>query len=459
MSGGGPHWRRGSHACPPTRYLPPLPRPPVPTPLHPQVVTDPARAAVESLDDRGMLQRMPLSGEPREGGGEGGAAPSLSGGRRAGARAAPDARIPTLLSVPDLAAHWRSTPAYARLVAPTAALVEAARGREAERRGRGSGWSWEWRGHAPPAQGGQQHGVCMAHPLLLSRYGRGRGWVHSAWPLARLLMGRQGKLISRNRVLLVARLVNSAVMGAILATLFINPPPSAFQLRFGLALFSCIFIGFTNNAEVPGALLSRKVVYRHDDSGLYSPAAYVYALVACSIPVALVADVIYGSIVYWPTNFVPEAARFLFFLLVIFLMDNTMGAYLRTLAYACRSQEVANALGTAFIGIWLLCAGFYIIRSQLPVWLAWLVWTSPFFWAVTSVTNNEFTSGRYAAPAPGGPPGVTTGEVYLSQYAYPYGMGVAWGGVAFLVALWALFTLLLSPLSLKHIRYEATPGA
>jgi hypothetical protein len=36
-------------------------------------------------------------------------------------------------------------------------------------------------------------------------------------------------------------------------TLFLEPPRSEFNLKFGLALFSLLFIGFTNNAGPFGA--------------------------------------------------------------------------------------------------------------------------------------------------------------------------------------------------------------
>jgi ABC-type multidrug transport system permease subunit len=96
-----------------------------------------------------------------------------------------------------------------------------------------------------------------------------------------------------------------------------------------------------------------------------------------ALPVALLVDIIYGSIVYWPTNFARDVTRYLIFLLILFAIDSVMAAYLRTMAVAWPSQEVAAAVGIFAISLLLLCAGFYVIRSQMPVWLNWLPWLSP----------------------------------------------------------------------------------
>lgn len=247
-------------------------------------------------------------------------------------------------------------------------------------------------------------------------------------------------------------------MGAILATLFINPPPSQFQLRFGLSLFACIFIGFSNNAEVPSAIQSRKVAYRQTAAAQYDEFALVWCIVLCSIPVALIAGIIFSSLIYWPTNFAKSFSRYLVFFLVIFLIDLFMASYLRIMAFLCRTQEVAQAVGLIAISLWLLFSGFYVIRNQIPVWLSWLCFISPFFWAVTALANNEFHSDRYSAPSSTQPGAPSQGELYMAQYDYLYSIVAQWGGVIFIAGLWLLIALILSPLAIKYIRYDDDAG-
>jgi len=391
-----------------------------------EIASDPARAAVLSLEDRGLM-----------GDGDG----STS-----------DARIPTLLTVPDLAAHWAASGPPP--VTPSSQLAGAVPS------------------PSPPAMPSPPPipltpstpvpppgPVDLGSPYLRARYGLRRSFLRHAPPIAALLLARQFAILRRNHVLILARLGSSILMGIVLATVFEDAPPAIFSIRFGLTLFSCIFLGFSNNAELPMSFLSRRVVWRHVDAGLYSPAAYLLALVTVSLPLLLLNDAVYGSLVYWPTNYAPEASRFFFYLLVITLVDLSMGAYLRALAYATPSMERAGAVGQGIIGIWLLFAGFYIIRSQAPQWLVWLAWVSPFFWAVCAVTNSEFSAPRYAAPPPGAPPGSTSaGQLYMSSFDYPFGLGYQWGGVAFLFGFFCLVTLLLGPLALSRVRYEDESG-
>lgn len=37
-----------------------------------------------------------------------------------------------------------------------------------------------------------------------------------------------------------------------------------------------------------------------------------------------------------------------------------------------------------FLSVWLLCSGFFVIRSALPPWLSWLPWISPFWYAINA---------------------------------------------------------------------------
>ena len=61
---------------------------------------------------------------------------------------------------------------------------------------------------------------------------------------------------------MIAKLLNTHIMSLLLGTLFLEPPITSFQLKFGLALYSLLFISFTNSAEIPASIQSRAIVYR-----------------------------------------------------------------------------------------------------------------------------------------------------------------------------------------------------
>lgn len=102
-----------------------------------------------------------------------------------------------------------------------------------------------------------------------------------------------------------------------------------FILQVGLCFYAAIALGFSNNAETPATLQSRGVVYKQTAAGFYTPFAWITCVVLASLPVAIVADIIFGSLLYWITEFVPEVDNFLFFLMTLFFMDVLLAAIFR----------------------------------------------------------------------------------------------------------------------------------
>jgi hypothetical protein len=66
--------------------------------------------------------------------------------------------------------------------------------------------------------------------------------VPSVWTQTRLCAQKQFKLNFRNKSFIFARWINVTVMSIILGTIALNTPLTAFQVRFGLALYTCIFM-------------------------------------------------------------------------------------------------------------------------------------------------------------------------------------------------------------------------
>lgn len=89
---------------------------------------------------------------------------------------------------------------------------------------------------------------------------------------------------------------------------------------------------------MPATLQSRPVVYKQTSAGLYQEFPYVWCVVLVSIPVAIVADTIFGSLVYWISNWTPQVDRYFVFLLTLLLVDLTIASLFRFNMYAFSSQ-------------------------------------------------------------------------------------------------------------------------
>jgi ABC-type multidrug transport system ATPase subunit/ABC-type multidrug transport system permease subunit len=285
------------------------------------------------------------------------------------------------------------------------------------------------------------------------------GFQNSPTPIqqARLTIGRQLTLNRRNKGYVLARWVNALLMGIILGTVALNPPLSNAPLRIGLSLYSVIFVSFANSAEMPVILNSRSVVYKQTAAGFYSPFAYIAGAIIGTLPVAIIADLIFSNLVYWMTGFAPEFDNYLFYFLVLVSMDLLVAAIFRCMMLSGQKQDASQAVGMAVISIFMLSSGFFIIRSQLPPWLQWLPWLSFFWYAISSLANNEFHATRWNTPSPQNP-SQTVGQVFLAQYSIPYSRTLQWLGVVYILSLWILVGWILSPLALTAFRFDRFPG-
>jgi hypothetical protein len=103
-----------------------------------------------------------------------------------------------------------------------------------------------------------------------------------------------------------------------------------------------VFLGFSNNAAIPFVVAARKSVYRR--AHFQSPAAWTLDLLLTSVPLSLICVVLFSSLIYW-VQYAPDFPRFLYFMMLLFLIDGAFAWYLRSLAVAFRTQDRANAIG------------------------------------------------------------------------------------------------------------------
>lgn len=264
----------------------------------------------------------------------------------------------------------------------------------------------------------------------------------------RILLGRQFKLITRNRPLLIARLASTTMMAVILATMILGDVEE-FQQLYGIILFSAIFFAMSNNAEIPTMKRSRDVVYQDLNADLFSPTAYMLSVVVTNLPLALVAGIIFTSIVYWGCGFAPIFSGYLYFLLVLFCLDQGVSAFLRLFSIAAKTSDVSGSITTSFLGLWILVGGFYLVRNQIPGWLSWLVWISPFWYTLSGVAISEFNSKKYDKGQ---------GDAYLAAFDVPDTSVLQGFAPVALLSLWLVSTLL-TAFFFSYCRYNYERGS
>jgi hypothetical protein len=93
-------------------------------------------------------------------------------------------------------------------------------------------------------------GVLLVRPEDRQRYGLEN--QPTLLQQAHLCSSRQFRLNFRNKGFIIARWFNALLMGIILGTLALNAPVTNLQLRIGLSLYACIFVGGFGGSDARG---------------------------------------------------------------------------------------------------------------------------------------------------------------------------------------------------------------
>lgn len=253
---------------------------------------------------------------------------------------------------------------------------------------------------------------------------------------------RQGTLIGRNKQLLGPRIGQSIFMSLVMGTLYLNLATEDYSGRIGLALFAVIFGAFGNMQEVPIATAAKRVVQKQIMAGFFPTLSYIFSVVTVHMPLACIESFIFGTILYWLSGFVYDAGRYFFFVLVLLCNNLTMSVIFRSITYFAKNQDVAQMMAGPTTSIFLLFGGFLITQNNIPNFLIWVYWLSPFSWSVRSISLNEFGSSRYDHLINNGASYVRAGDFYLDQWQITTNQEFKWAGIGFLVGCFFFFVFL-----------------
>jgi ABC-type multidrug transport system fused ATPase/permease subunit len=287
-------------------------------------------------------------------------------------------------------------------------------------------------------------------PFTTAQLYRAQSW--SLWHHTKICLRRQWAFTARSPEFVVPRFIQSVFMGLVMGSAFyqLGTGQNDFSPRIGLILFALCYTAFTNMSEVPWAAEFKLVVYKQVDAGFYSTFSYLFSVVLMHFPIAIIECGLLGSILYWMIDYVHDAGRFFFFLLLILCVNLAIGAIFRTLAYVTRNPDIAQNLANPITAIFFLFGGFLITADKIPNFLIWVFYLSPFSWGTRSGALNEFQSDRYDH-VPGG------GDTYLRVWQISTNSAYKWAGIGYLIGVFVL-VVCLSALVLARKRSWLTVG-
>ncbi|KAJ4718245.1 Pleiotropic drug resistance ABC transporter [Melia azedarach] len=152
-----------------------------------------------------------------------------------------------------------------------------------------------------------------------------------------------------------------------------------------------LFLGIQNAASVqPVVAVERTVFYRERAAGMYSALPYAFAQVMIEIPYIIVQATVYGIIVYAMIGFEWTAAKFFWYLFIMFFTLLYFTFYGMMAVALTPNHHIAAIVSFAFYGLWNVFSGFIIPRTRIPVWWRWYYWACPVSWTLYGLVTSQF---------------------------------------------------------------------
>jgi len=188
--------------------------------------------------------------------------------------------------------------------------------------------------------------------------------------------------------------------GVFMGTIFINNmglDQNGISNRVAWIFFSVIFGGFTGFSYISGLVQERAVFYHEQAAGTYRPTTYGLAQIAALLPMSLVVTIAYIVPAYWIPSFDPrhDFGRFMFFVLVEFLITSVIIFLASLLAVGTPSEGIAVMLLGVIMPLFLLFAGFFVSRQDIPGWWIWMYWLSFLHYAVEALVLEIFSGLQF----------------------------------------------------------------
>ncbi|KAL0584637.1 hypothetical protein ABG067_005522 [Albugo candida] len=209
------------------------------------------------------------------------------------------------------------------------------------------------------------------------------------------LIRRQWMLTFRNKAFLRGRSVMVIMMALIYGSAYIHLDPAAIQLVMGFLFSGLLFLALGQATQIATYTASREIFYKQRDANFYRTSAFVLSNSASQFPLALLESIVFGTVFYWMGGLFPSARDFILFLVILFLANMAFAAWFFFLSMAAPNLSIAKPLSMVSILIFILFAGFVILRNSMPKYLIWLYWLNPIAWALRGLAVLQYSDASF----------------------------------------------------------------
>eukprot|EP01135_Chromosphaera_perkinsii_P000933 Nk52_evm31s153 gene=Nk52_evmTU31s153 len=280
--------------------------------------------------------------------------------------------------------------------------------------------------------------------------------VNSRWHNFKVLFLRTSVQRVRDRSFFFSRFGKTGIMMLMLCTVFVGQEKDFNSIYNIYSVLNFTVMNLTFGSLIfMGSLINERRFFRRERiAGSYQTSAYYFGIWLAELPY-VVLQVFLFSLVYFAVGLTLEPCNYFTYVLIAIILADISSGLSMTFASVGKDYRSAHSMAMPVIMLSFLFAGFYVRRSEIPVWWEWAYYLSFLSYGFNALAINQFggTDG-WTRPACKG----CDDEVpWTSQQVLNFwGTGSAgaidtlWGNVATLALFW-VFWRTLPFLGLKYM--------
>lgn len=200
--------------------------------------------------------------------------------------------------------------------------------------------------------------------------------------------------VVRTPELFLSREIVLTVMALILSSMFKNLSHASFRdinRLLNFYIFAVCLVFFSSNDAVPTFIQERFIFIRETSHNAYRASSYVVSSLIVYLPFFAIQGFTFAAITqFW----LHLKSNLFFFWITLFASLITTNAYVMLVSALVPSYITGYAVVIATTAIFFLTCGFFLKRTQIPVYWRWLHYISAIKYPFESLLINEFKGKR-----------------------------------------------------------------
>ncbi|KAJ7948424.1 ABC transporter-like protein [Quillaja saponaria] len=200
--------------------------------------------------------------------------------------------------------------------------------------------------------------------------------------------------ILRTKELFVTKVIQAVLVGFLFGTLFLNASydPRRFKLQNQIGFFSVsiAFLLSSVTETLPIFLQERRILTRETSRGTYRISSYVISNTVVFLPYLLTTSILYSIPVYWLVGLRRELDKFIYFLLVVWMIFIMANSYVACFSALVTNYIMGMPLATSIMGYFFLFSGYFISKEDIPSYWIFMHYLSMYKYPFECFMINEY---------------------------------------------------------------------